>query len=438
MPQPPSGLDTDVVVIGAGLAGLGAARVLRDRGVRCLVLEASARAGGRAWTAHPEVLGGVWFDMGAVWLHNAEHNPLVPIAEQAGDTLLRSDELRRERTMIGTREATPDEYADYEQAWSRFEATADRLLRELPDTALAHVARHMPGDPWALTVESFEGPVICAVAADRFSLRDWRDNLLSGSNLVPQGGIGAFVQRRLTDGLDIRLNTPVTRVHWNGPGGRVSVETEAGTVTAGACIVTVSTGVLGAGGLAFEPALPAATQDAVAALPMGLAMKVALRATGADRLDLPPHCGLDHQVQRSGEPFMVFQCWPFGRDYVQGWIGGDPAWDLARAGEPAAADFALGELRKMLGGRVDRVFAGGGRLVTHWDADPWIRGAYCYATPGHAAARVRLGQPLGDGHLLLAGEACHAGLGGTLAGAWISGQHAAQHAINAIRAGGGR
>ena len=113
---------------------------------------------------------------------------------------------------------------------------------------------------------------------------------------------------------------------------------------------------------------------------MGLAMKVALRATGPDRLDLPLHCSLDRQVARSGEPTMIFQCWPFGRDYVQGWIGGDAAWALARAGEAAAADFALGQLRAMFGGRVDRLFAGGGRLVTHWDADPWIRGAYCYAT----------------------------------------------------------
>ncbi|HET8996778.1 MAG TPA: NAD(P)/FAD-dependent oxidoreductase, partial [Acetobacteraceae bacterium] len=383
-----------------------------------------------------EALGGAWFDMGAVWLHSAEHNPLVPIAQAAGDTLLRSDELRRERTMIGAREATPAEYADYEQAWRRFEATADRLLREFPDTSLAQVARHMPGDPWALTVESFEGPVICAVAADKFSLRDWRDNVLSGSNLVPQGGIGAFVQRRLGQGLDIRLNTPVSRVRWNRPGGRVAVETTRGTITAAACIVTVSTGVLGAGALAFDPALPAGTRDSIAALPMGLAVKVALRATGTDRLDLPLHCSLDHQVQRSGEPFMVFQCWPYGRDYVQGWIGGDPAWDLARAGEAAAADFALAELRRMFGGRVDRLFAGGGRLVTHWDADPWIRGAYCYAEVGAADARSRLAEPLGGGHLLIAGEACHDGLGGTLAGAWISGQRAAEHAAEALRRGG--
>ena len=90
--------DVDVVVIGAGLAGLGAASVLRTMGRSWVVLEASGRVGGRAWTTHPASLGGVWFDMGAVWFHDAEHNPLVPIAAVAGDRLLRSNEIRTERT----------------------------------------------------------------------------------------------------------------------------------------------------------------------------------------------------------------------------------------------------------------------------------------------------------------------------------------------------
>jgi monoamine oxidase len=431
MPDTPT--DTDVLVIGAGLAGLGAATLLRRRGLRCLVLEAADRIGGRAWTAYPDALGGAWFDMGAVWLHDAEHNPLVPIAQAAGDTLLRSDELRREHTFVGTREATPAEYADYADAWPRFEATTDRLLQALPDAPLSAVARHRPDDPWAVTVETWEGPIICVADAARFSLRDWRRNALSGSNLVPQGGIGAFVQRRLGGGLDIRLRTPVTRLGWNAAGGRVAAQTDAGAVTARTCIVTVSTGVLASGALVFDPPLPAPVQDSIAALPMGLAVKVALRATGPDRLSLPLHCSVDRQVTRSGEPAMVFQCWPFGRDYVQGWCGGSIAWEVARAGEDAAVDFALSQLRAVFGSRVDRLFAGGGRLVTHWDADPFVRGAYCYALPGHAEARARLAEPQADGHLLFAGEACHDGLAGTLAGAWISGQDAAARAATLLR-----
>ncbi|HSU05562.1 MAG TPA: FAD-dependent oxidoreductase, partial [Acetobacteraceae bacterium] len=131
----------------------------------------------------------------------------------------------------------------------------------------------------------------------------------------------------------------------------------------------------------------------------------------------------------SGEPFMPFQCWPYGRDYVQGWIGGSAAWELARAGDVAAVDFAVGELRRSFGARVDNLFAGGPALVTHWDADPWVRGAYAYALPGSAGARARLAEPLADGRLIFAGEACNTPYGGTLGGAWLSGQGAAKEII---------
>ena len=425
-------MDTDVVVIGAGCAGLGAATALRDAGLRCVVLEASGRAGGRAWTAHPEALGGVWFDMGAVWFHDADNNPLVRIARDAGDRLLRSDELGTERTYVAGRLATAAELASYDGAPSRYEAAAAALLAQHDDVPLSAIAENLPDDPWAATMEAWEGPVICVVDADRFSTRDWVDNALGGSNLLAEGGIGAFVARRCTPGLDIRFDSPVTRVAWGGPKGRVTVATARGSVTAGACIVTVSTGVLASGALRFDPVLPASMLDSVAALPMGLALKVALRANGPDRLDLPPHCSVDRQIAR-GDPLMPFQCWPFGRDYVQGWVGGSTAWDLARAAEGAAVDFALSQLRALFGGRVDRLFAGGGRLVTRWDADPWTLGSYSYAVPGHADARRRLAEPLADGHLLFAGEACHVGFASTVAGAWISGQHAAGIAARALR-----
>ncbi|MGH7209841.1 MAG: flavin monoamine oxidase family protein, partial [Acetobacteraceae bacterium] len=352
------------------------------------VLEAAGRIGGRALTIHQSELGGGLFEMGAIWLHSAEQNPLVPIAKARGESLLRAEDLRRKITFVGTRPANAAEIADFDGAWARFEAAADALLASgHPDVPLAAVARSLPDDPWAATIEAWEGPVICAVDADAYSLADWRTNELHGSNLVPECGIGTFITR-LAEGLDVRLDTPATRVRW---GTQVAVETARGTIIASSCIVTASTGALNAGMIAFDPPLPPDVQDCLHDLPMGLAMKVALRATGPDRLDLPPRCSVDHRVERAGDALMPFQCWPFGRDYVQGWIGGSAAWTLAKQGEAAAVDFALDQLRDLFGSRVNRLFAGGPRLVTHWDADPFIRGAYAYALPGHADAREHLG-----------------------------------------------
>jgi monoamine oxidase len=83
-------------------------------------------------------------------------------------------------------------------------------------------------------------------------------------------------------------------------------------------------------------------------------------------------------------------------------------------------------LRRLVGARADRVFAGGARLVTRWDADPWARGAYAYVPPGQAGARAALAEPLAEGRLVFAGEACHDGLAGTVGGAWLSGEAAAR------------
>lgn len=423
--------DLDCVIVGAGVAGLAAAALLRDAGRRVTILEASPRVGGRTWTAYPEALGHVWFDMGAVWFHDAEHNPLVEIARRHGDRLLASDAIRTERTFVGERPATEAELADQQAAWPRYEAAAEVLLRQKGDVPMAAVTGHLGADPWARSVAAWESSVICAVDPALFSVRDWRRNALGGSNLVPDGGIGHFVRHRLTGDLDIRCNTPVRRIRWGGQGGAATVLTDRGTLTAGACIVTVSTGVLASDALVFEPALPPAVTEAIAALPMGLANKVVLRATGPDRLDLAEHCSVDWMVTEAEPDLVPLQCWPFGRDYVQAWIGGALAEHLKDEPDAASVGVVRGHLRRLFGARADRLFQGGPTLLTRWHADPWVRGAYCYAVPGAAAARDRLGEPLADGHLVFAGEACNVPYAGTVAGAWLSGQAAARMVLAA-------
>jgi monoamine oxidase len=418
-------IDTDLVVVGAGFAGLGAAHTAREAGLRAVVLEASSRVGGRAWTTYPAALGGDWFDMGAFWFHDAANNPVADRVRAAGLALLRSDQLRQERTYVGDRAASSAETRAYDAAWPRYEAEADRLIGAFGDVPLAAVTASLADDLWAPTVEAWEGPVICAAPAEAFSARDWRRNALGGYNLVPEGGIGACAARVFAGGLDIRLRHAARGVDWGG--GIVSVTTDQGAINARAVIVTVSTGVLNAGVIRFVPALPARTLAAIAALPMGLAIKVALRAAGDDRLGLPAHCSVDHQVARgSGADFMPIQFWPFGRGYAQGWIGGARAWELARDGEAAIIDHMLGRIAALFGARARGAFDMKSSLITTWDSDPWVRGAYCYALPGHALARDALAEPVGEGRLIFAGEACNTPYAGTVGGAWISGRDAAR------------
>ena len=429
--------DTDVVVVGAGVAGLAAAAALRAAGRRVVVLEAARRIGGRAWTTRPPALEGVPFDHGASWLHAAEHNPLVPIAHAVGEPLRNAETTRTWRTYIGDRLATPDEHAAAEAAETSLRAALLSRARAVtegraPDITLAAAAG--PPGPWTASILGWEGAIIAAADADVLSLRDWATNLLEGSNLSVPAGLGDFVRRVIGPPAGfgqpgaVRLGCPATAIAWTEGGVRVT--TPVGRITAGACIVTASLGALAAGAIRFTPALPDPVAEAIAGLRMGLLTKVAFAATGTDRLGLPSDCGVDSRLEPGQAP-LVAQFWPGGAGHVRAFLGGRAAWDLAAAGEVATADFVRERLAAMLGSSVRRALAARPAVVSGWADDPWARGAYAYAPPGAFGHRAALAVPLG--RLVFAGEACRTdALAGTVGGAYLSGRDAAAHVLRSL------
>jgi len=422
--------DDGVVIVGAGVAGLSAAAHLRRHGVRVVLLEASGRIGGRAFTSRPAVLGHAPFDHGASWLHAAERNPLAALADPAEDVLTDSESARSERVFVGSRPADTTELAAYDLTWDRLDAAvAPALAKDQPDRSLAEAMAPMRDDPWAATVAGWEGAIIAAADADALSVRDWQQNRLDGRNLSVRGGLGAFVARRLA--ADAVLDAPVTSIDWDAPAG-VRVETARGTIRAAACIVTVSTGVLASGAIRFTPALPHPVQAAVAGLPMGLLSKVALPAAGPDRLGLAADTGLVRQME-NGRANMAFIAWPEGAGHVIGFVGGRAAWAVAE--DPAAAEaLARAELRAMLGN--DAVWLGDGAVVTGWATNPFTLGSYAYAPPGQAGMRGVLEAAFPGERLLFAGEACNTdGLAGTVGGAFASGKVAAARLMHLLQPG---
>jgi monoamine oxidase len=410
--------NTDVIVIGAGVAGLAAAHTLRGMGRTVVVLEAADRVGGRAWTVP---IAGAAFDLGATWLHDAARNPLVPLARANGETLIDADATRARLLLVDGRRATDADHAAYAYAAARFEALA-LAAAEGGDPSLAASVTPMADDPWLATVETWEAAQIAAADAREFSVRDWRDNGLDGANLWLAGGIGGFCTRVLAPlAGDIRLNTPVASVRWDGG---VTVATGHESFAARSCIVTVSTGVLAADAIRFDPPLPAATRNAITGLPMGLLTKVAVEGDWPDRLGIGPGTSIRQRVPARYAPAMSFHCWPNGHDYISGFVGGPNAWALARAGDDATRDFVRVRFAELLGTEA----ASGITQITvsGWGTDPLHRGAYCYARPGAAGARAVLAAPLGNGRLIFAGEATRTdGLAGTVGGAWLAGVEAA-------------
>lgn len=409
-------LDTDIVVVGAGVAGLAATRMLRAGGKRVELLEAGPRIGGRAFTDTPAAVGYQPFDHGAQWLHAAHRNALVTLA-QARNEAVHPDTPWDERLCLQDG-AHPGDRTAYEAAEARWTAAVTSRLGQA-DSSLSEAGKAVAGDPWTATIESFEGAIIAAADADDLSLADWHANALDGENYVAAGGLGALVRRLLAT--PARLGVRVTGIGAE-PGG-VRVETSAGALRASAAIVTVSTGVLRAEAIGFSPALPGDILAALDGLPMGLLTKIALRAASPQRLGLQAGTNVIRRLEQRGAAFLSPIFWQGGTDLAVSFLGGRAAWALAHRPDEAAA-FMREAVAEMFGARAKQLWAPA-HLVTAWAEDPLFRGAYAYARPGCAGARAVLAKPVWDGRLVFAGEACAIdGLAGTVAGAYESGRKA--------------
>jgi len=407
--------ETDVVVVGAGAAGLAAAKILAAEGVGCMVLEAMDRIGGRAFTSTREF--GVPFDVGCAWLHAADRNPFFPDAQAAGWTL-RYHSMAVDQLYFGERKASQQEVEGLVAAEARLQQAINE--HDGPDDRLASLASasHLED-----AVSTFNGPMDFGKDDDEISVADFRAAADLEPNYLTREGYGALIAHWGRE-VPVTLACPVRRIRWDGAG--VRVETDRGTVNARAAIVTASTGVLAFEGIRFTPQLPDSHVRAIYDLPMGLLTKIPVRVTGT-RFGLEPFTDL-LMVGHARHDFYLL-CFPFELDLVVGFVGGDFAWELEAAGPAATFDFVAGRLEALFGSGIRRHLGYG--TMTNWSADPFVRGAYAVAAPGAAGARRVLAEPVAD-RIWFAGEALAGGLIQTAGGARLSGEQVARDVVRRI------
>lgn len=411
-----------VVVIGAGVAGLAAARELRSRGANVVVIEARDRVGGRVWT-HRGL--GVPVDLGASWIHGERGNPISELAKQADATTRATDyESVRLWDHDGTR--VPDELLD--EIGDEWDEIVEKVEEYAGDglsfaAALARVLDGEQLDPWerrALDWAVASIDVTSAENVERLAL-DYMDDddAYGGGDVLFPGGYDQVVAL-LARGLDVRLSERVTAV--TVADDRVVVATDRGTHEGDRAIVTLPLGVLQAGSVAFDPPLPKAKRDALGALAMGTLNKVALVFP---RVWWPrePHF-LSYMSRTRGEfPEFLNGHALTGAPVLMPFTGGDFARALEDESDAAIAGHALRVLRTMGGGAVPDPT---GVAVTRWHGDPFARGSYSHVpVGGTAAAFDALAAPVGD-RLLFAGEATSRRWRGTVHGAFHSGVRAAR------------
>lgn len=405
--------ETDVLVIGAGVAGIAAARALRKRGLACLVLEAKHRIGGRAFT---DATG---FDHGASWLHQAHDNPLTPLAEALGFEMVDHDKLRQRLLFTEGRFANPAERRAFAAAEDHFWRVIEAAAADgAPDRPASDAAPS--GGRFDALVAHWEGAQIYAAELSRMSLHDFAATALDGPNLLLRRGLGTLVAT-LADGLPIRLGAAVSRLEWGGQ--RIEATGTFGRISARAAIITVSTGVLAQGGIAFSPCLPVPMLEAIHALPLGLLNKLAFPIPPGILPEFGPFASLRRDIAGEGDRPISWIARPYGAPVMLAFIGGSLAWELSRAGPAAAEAHARAEFAQVFGAEAARAL--GAPIITDWGNDPAFFGSYSHARPGAQAARRVLAEPFADGRLIFAGEACHPRFAATVAGAWLSGEAAA-------------
>ena len=406
--------DADVVIVGAGAAGIAAAGRLAATQLSSIVLEATARVGGRAWTCD---VAGMRLDLGCGWLHSADRNPWTRIAEAAGFAVDR-------RAPAWGRQYHDIRFSQAEQAAARraYAAWEHRMELTPPNSDCAADALEPEGE-WNAYLQAISG-FMNGVGLEHVSGAYYTtyDAAATGCNWRTPAGYGTVIAASLPHPVDLRLSTPILSIELDGRG--VELMTPVGVVRARAAILTVSTGVLGGSAIRLPSGLDA-WRHAASCLPLGHDEKLFLEIVGESSFDPETRVIGNPRDRRTG----VYHVRPFGWPVIECFVGDEAARMAEETGPAAGFAHAIDQLTALFGSRVRKSLRP--LVASNWGRMTFVGGAYSHAVPGQAAARKDLALPFEE-RLFFAGEATHHDDFSTAHGAYDSGLRAAEEAIAAL------
>ncbi len=433
-----SSVGVDVAVIGAGAAGLAAARRLAEAGRSVLLLEARDRVGGRIWTVDSGI------ELGAEFVHG-EPEATLALLREAG---IGFDEIEGERWVLRDGRLRRASH----RTWSEMHRLLERASALERDMSVAEfLERAVRDDPsQGAAAARIRGMAEGYDAADpaRASIKalvaEWSGSSIPGASSRPRGGYGALIAhmaRKLDRAkVELRLESVARVIRWSAAGVEIDVERRGAMRRhrARKAIITLPLGVLQApsddrAAVRFEPPLEM-KREALTGLSMGPTHRVALRfrepfweAVEGGRLR---DAGF---ITSTDLPFRTF--WiqlPERRTQLVAWAGGPAATEIAeRSGgtRDGIIAQAVESVKALFGGRANLDGLLEDAWFHDWVSDPFARGAYSYVNVGGEGARAQLAEPAA-GTVYIAGEATDvSGDATTVAGAIAEGERAARDVV---------
>ena len=413
----------DVVIIGAGIAGLEAAKTLLNKGVSFLVVEANYRIGGRVHTNNK--IFGVPFDTHAHWMMVPRKNPLIDYAKEVGFNIY--EDLGKQKYFVGDREASKDELADLSITYKAFnkkikESVYSGAVGE-DDNARTALGEDFFKRPWGYTVASDYGVWNMAQNSEDWSPNDWW-NSIGGDDWFCAEGYGSVVAHYGQD-VPVALGTAVREIGWHSDG--VKVVTSVGTINAKAAILTVSVGVLAANHIKFTPQLPVEKQEAIDGIDMAIMNYIGLHFSD-DVFNFGPDTYVyQQQADENGVGYLANLN---NTNLVYGYVGGDQARALEKEPMDTAIAYGLDGMKSLLGNDIQKKFIKG--FATACGQIPLYEGAYSTAKPGKQPMRAVLRATLAS-KLFFSGEATHRVQWGSVNGGLYSGRDSANQAVAYVK-----
>ncbi|MEN9272309.1 MAG: FAD-dependent oxidoreductase, partial [Gloeomargarita sp. DG_1_5_bins_55] len=420
--QKSSSSSAQVIVIGAGIAGLAAAQLLKSQGIDALVLEGRHRIGGRIWTDRSL---GMPMDMGASWIHGPDgNNPITPLAHQARAQTFMTDENNllywdHRGNRVGEAQFAQDERA-YEQLLEQIEKLAEQLPTDI--TIEQAIRRINPQQLQNLAMQyrltaymEFDtgGPI------EKLSARYWQaDENFPGNDVLFPAGYDA-ITNRLSRGLNIKTNHIVRRIEYAEH--RVRITTDQGDFTAARALIALPLGVLKSGKVQFHPPLPDEMTRTLQKMAVGTVNKVALLFPSLFWDETTQYFGYESTVKGQYPYFLNARTFSPTPALITFGLG-NYGLTMEQQTDPQIVSDVMAHLRIMFGKHIPNPTQ---VLVSRWTSDPFAGGAYSYAAVGVTNDDfTKLGQTVA-GTLFFAGEHTHAKYRATVHGAYLSGQRAA-------------